>query len=249
MGFCYSAFAGRDKESRTALISNSYEGSNLMAKFAQTPRLRPVMSAEQRAKLSAAQRAYVANDPRWEEHRRKLAAANEAHRRSLLPSEVQMILEMRTEGYSFWLIADRLGVCEDVIMRELKAMNIPVDRVSVSAEQRAKLSAAQRAYLESNPKRPQRPRRNVAPSPRRMTLFANEVQAIMEMRRKGRTFSYIAEVIGVCEHVIRRELKAMNISTSRIKADRRAHRGRGFLRSFDEASDAWQATPTQRLKQ
>jgi hypothetical protein len=99
-----------------------------------------------RAKLSAAQRAYVANDPRWKEHRRKLAAANEAHRRSLLPSEVQMILEMRTEGYSFCLIADRLGV----ITRELKAMNIPVDRISVSAEQRAKLSAAQRAYVESN---------------------------------------------------------------------------------------------------
>jgi hypothetical protein len=103
-----------------------------------------------RAKLSAAQRAYVANDPRWKEHRRKLAAANEAHRRSLLPSEVQMILEMRTEGYSFCLITDRLGVCEDVITRELKAMNIPVDRISVSAEQRAKLSAAQRAYVESN---------------------------------------------------------------------------------------------------
>jgi DNA-binding NarL/FixJ family response regulator len=220
-----------------------------VAKIAQTPRLRPVMSAEQRAKLSAAQRAYVANDPRWKEHRRKLAAANEAHRRSLLPSEVQMILEMRTEGYSFCLIADRLGVCEDVITRELKAMNIPVDRISVSAEQRAKLSAAQRAYVESNPKPPQRQRPNVAPSSRRMTLFTNEVQAIMEMRRKGRTFSYIAEEIGVCERVIRRELKAMNISTARVKADRRAHRGSGFWRSFDETSEACPATPTQRLKQ
>jgi hypothetical protein len=203
-----------------------------MAKFAQTPRLRPVMSAEQRAKLSAAQRAYVANDPRWKEHRRKLAAANEAHRRSLLPSEVQIILGMRAEGYPFYLIADRLGVGEDVITRELRAMNIPANRASVSAEQRAKLSADQQAYFENNPGR-QRPRRNGPPSPSRMTLFANEVQAIVEMRRKGRTFSYISEVIGVCERVIRRELKAMNISTARIKADRRAHRGRGFWRSFD----------------
>ena len=39
------------------------------------PRKRPPMSAEQRAKLSIAQRAYVANDPRWAEHRRKLAAS------------------------------------------------------------------------------------------------------------------------------------------------------------------------------
>ena len=36
------------------------------------------MSAEQRTKLSLAQRAYVAHDPRWAEHRRKLAAAQEA---------------------------------------------------------------------------------------------------------------------------------------------------------------------------
>ena len=38
------------------------------------------MSAEQRVKLSIAQRAYVANDPRWPDHRRKLAAAQEAQR-------------------------------------------------------------------------------------------------------------------------------------------------------------------------
>jgi hypothetical protein len=38
------------------------------------------VSQEQRQKLSAAQKAYVANDPRWAEHRRKLAAAQEAKR-------------------------------------------------------------------------------------------------------------------------------------------------------------------------
>ncbi len=110
------------------------------------PRRRAPMSAEQRDKLSVAQRAYVANDPRWAEHRRKLAAAQEA---------------------------------------------------------------------------------------RRMTLWENEIAAIIEMRRKGRTFSYIAEEIGVCREVISRELTALGIATSPVKSDRRAHRGKGFWRSFD----------------
>ena len=110
------------------------------------PRKRPPTSAEQRAKLSAAQKAYVANDPRWTEHRRKLAAAQEA---------------------------------------------------------------------------------------RRMTLWENEIAAIIEMRRKGRTFSYIAEEIGVCRDVIIRELMALGIATTRVKSDRRARRGRGFWRCFD----------------
>jgi hypothetical protein len=46
-----------------------------MAKFGQNPRKRPVMSQEHRDKLSAAQKAYVANDPRWPDHRARLAAA------------------------------------------------------------------------------------------------------------------------------------------------------------------------------
>jgi hypothetical protein len=43
-------------------------------KSATLPRQRPPMSADQRIKLSVAQRAYVAHDPRWPEPRRKLAA-------------------------------------------------------------------------------------------------------------------------------------------------------------------------------
>ena len=111
------------------------------------PRKRPPMSVEQRAKLSVAQRAYVAHDPRWPEHRRKLAAAQEA---------------------------------------------------------------------------------------KRMTLFDNEVATIVALRRKGRTFSYIAEEIGVCRDVIGRELRDRGIDTSPVKADRRARRGRGFWRCFDD---------------
>ena len=118
---------------------------NARVQYAQ-PRKRPPMSAEQRAKLSAAQRAYVANDPRWAEHRRKLAAAQEA---------------------------------------------------------------------------------------RRMTLWENEISAIVEMRRKGRTFSYISEENGVCRDVISRELATLGIVTARVKSDRRARRGHGFWRCFD----------------
>lgn len=111
------------------------------------PGKRQPMSPEQRAKLSTAQKEYVANDPRWAEHRRKLAAAQEA---------------------------------------------------------------------------------------RRMTLMESEVAMILDMRRRGRTFSYIAEEIGICHDVIRRELKAIGITTERVKANRRARRGRGFWRCFDD---------------
>jgi len=111
------------------------------------PSRRPPLSDEQRQKISAAQKAYVANDPRWAEHRRKLAAAQEA---------------------------------------------------------------------------------------KRMTLMENEVALIVQMRKKGRTFSYIAEEIGVCRDVIGRELTALGISTAPVKADRRARRGRGFWRCFDD---------------
>jgi DNA-binding NarL/FixJ family response regulator len=176
------------------------------------------MSAEQRAKLSATQRAYVANDPRWEEHRRKLAAANEAHRRTLAPEEVPTIVGLRRDGYSYGRIADEIGICEEVIARELKALNISPAR-PVSAELRAKLSANQKNIVATN---------------RRMTLYPNEVEMFLELRKKGRTISYISEEIGISEKVLVRELRALNVSTARIKPDRRPRRGAGFWRSFDE---------------
>ena len=114
----------------------------MSAKRAQEPRLRPVTSLEQRAKLSAAQKAYVANDPRWPAHRQKLVDANVANR---------------------------------------------------------------------------------------MTLFPNEVTAATTMRKKGRSFSYIAEEIGIDRGVLRRELQAEGIATGPLKADRRARRGQGAL--------------------
>ena len=59
------------------------------------PRKRSPMSEEQRAKLSVAQKAYVTNDPRWPEHRRKLAAAQYARRMTLFDNEVAAIIGMR----------------------------------------------------------------------------------------------------------------------------------------------------------
>ena len=107
-------------------------------------------------------------------------------------------------------------------------------RPPMSAEQRTKLSLAQRAYVTHDPRWPEHRRKlAAAQEARRMTLFDNEVAAIVALRRKGRTFSYIAEEIGVCREVIGRELRAQGIATGHIKADRRARRGRGFWRCFD----------------
>jgi hypothetical protein len=93
---------------------------------------------------------------------------------------------------------------------------------------------AQRAYVAHDPRWPEHRRKLAAAQQvRRMMLFDNEVAAIVALRRKGRTFSYIAEEIGVCREVIGRELRARGIATDHVKADRRARRGRGFWRCFD----------------
>ena len=108
-------------------------------------------------------------------------------------------------------------------------------RPPMSAEQRAKLSLAQRAYVTHDPRWPEhRHKLAAAQEAKRMTLFDNELATIVALRRKGRTFSYIAEEIGVCRDVIGRKLRARGIDTSPVKADRRARRGRGFWRCFDD---------------
>jgi hypothetical protein len=191
-----------------------------MAKFAQNPRLRSPMSDDQRAKLAEAQRAYVANDPRWQEHRRKLAAASEATRRTLSPDEVQAIVGLRQEGYSLDMIADRIGIGEESILRELKGLNISTARVRVTAEQRARIWANQTGSIGTPPRR-------------RMTLFPNEVDLFVAMLKKGRSISYISQEIGISQKVLVRELRAQNISTAPIKPDRRARRGAGYWRCFD----------------
>jgi len=105
----------------------------------------------------------------------------------------------------------------------------------MSAEQRAKLSAAQLAYIANDPRwAAHRQKLADAQIARRMTLFPNEIEAIVTMRVKGRTFSYIAEEIGIDRGVLRRELQANGIPTAPVRSARRARRGKGFWRSFDE---------------
>lgn len=104
----------------------------------------------------------------------------------------------------------------------------------MSAEQRQKLSEAQRAYVASDPRWAEH-RRKLADAQiaRRMTLTPEEFEAVVDMRGRGRTFSYIQEEIGVCHDVIRRELAARGYSTAPVRPEKRARRGTGFWRSFD----------------
>jgi hypothetical protein len=82
-------------------------------------RRRPPASEQQRQKRSEAQKAYVAADPRWAAHRQKLADAQTARRMTLSPEELEMVLEMRSKGRTFSYIQEEIGVCHDVIRREL----------------------------------------------------------------------------------------------------------------------------------
>ena len=107
-------------------------------------------------------------------------------------------------------------------------------RRTISPDQRAKLSVAQLAYIANDPRWAEHRRKlAAAQEAKRMTLFENEVTAILAMRKKGRTFSYIEQEIGVGRDVIRRELALLGVETGRVKSDRRARRGKGFWRSFD----------------
>jgi hypothetical protein len=104
----------------------------------------------------------------------------------------------------------------------------------MSAEQRRKLSDAQKAYIASDPRWVEhRQKLADAQIARRMTLTSEEFEAVVAMRSRGRTFSYIQEEIGVCHDVIRRELAERGYSTAPVRPERRARRGTGFWRSFD----------------
>jgi hypothetical protein len=152
-----------------------------MAKLAQNPRIRAPMSAEHRAKLSAAQKAYVQTDPRWEDHRQKLA---------------------------------------DAVRRE---------------ETRARLAASMKAYMETDPRWPEHRERMMDAATRvtRLTLLPEEVEQVVEMRRKGRNFEYISETLCVGQGIIRRELKTLGIDVEPVRIGPRVKRGKGFWRSFD----------------
>jgi hypothetical protein len=86
------------------------------------PSRRLPVSQEQHQKLSAAQREYVATDPRWAAHRQKLAEAQLARRMTLTPDEFDMVVKMRAKGRTFSYIEAEIGVCHDVICRVQPAL-------------------------------------------------------------------------------------------------------------------------------
>ena len=100
------------------------------------PSRRPPMSEKQRQKLSEAQKAYVTTDPRWAVHRQKLADAQIARRMTLTPEEFEMVLAMRSKGRTFSYIQEEIGVCHDVIRRELAERGYST--APVRSERRAK---------------------------------------------------------------------------------------------------------------
>jgi hypothetical protein len=107
-------------------------------------------------------------------------------------------------------------------------------RPPTSEGQRQKLSEAQKAYVAADPRwAAHRQKLADAQTARRMTLSPEELEMVLAMRAKGRTFSYIQEEIGVCHDVIRRELAQRGYSTAPVRSDRRAKRGTGHWRSFD----------------
>ncbi len=100
------------------------------------PSRRPPVSQEQRQKLSAAQKAYVATDPRWAAHCQKLADAQNARRMTLTPEEFDMVVKMRARGRTFTYIEEEIGVCHDVIRRALAERGYSTARIR--KERRAK---------------------------------------------------------------------------------------------------------------
>jgi hypothetical protein len=110
----------------------------------------------------------------------------------------------------------------------------PSRRPPISENQRQKLSEAQKAYVTTDPRwAMHRQKLADAQTARRMTLTPEELEMVLAMRSKGRTFSYIQEEIGVCHDVIRRELAERGYSTAPVRSKRRTKRGKGYWRSFD----------------
>ena len=104
---------------RTAGTSTRRLRPNRSHHRGSNPSRRSPVSQEQRQKLSAAQKAYVATDPRWAAHRQKLAEAQIARRMTLTPDEFELVLKMRAKGRTFSYIEAEIGVCHDVIRRAL----------------------------------------------------------------------------------------------------------------------------------
>lgn len=164
--------------------------------------------------------------------------------RALTSHEVWLAKRLRLDGTPFKDIAKRLGMGARQLRREWKARGLPTVNKRARAEARAALIALNRsdkararssAIIREIGKRPEdiaRRRRmclrwNAA---RRMTLYPNEVEAIVAMRKAGRIWSYITAEIGIDKEVISRELRGLGV---RLPSPKRRPRPRGYWRSFD----------------
>jgi hypothetical protein len=83
-----------------------------------------VLSESVRIRKSLQQKAYVAADPRWNEHRQKLAQVQIAKRMTLHDEEVHIILAHRRRGRTLSFIAEDIGIDRDVLSREMRARDI-----------------------------------------------------------------------------------------------------------------------------
>ena len=99
------------------------------------------------------------------------------------------------------------------------------------AEHRVKLSHAMTAYTSSDPRFPEHCR--TASERQRWKLFQEEIAAARELLQRGRNFEYVSETLCVSTEVLRRELKAHGVDTRPAPPEKRAKRGSGFWRSFD----------------
>ena len=125
-----------------------------MARFAQNPRVRAPISDAQKELLSRRQKEYIANDPRWEQHRAKLSqsmktytaedprfpehckTASERQRWRLFQEEIAAAKELLQRGRNFEYISETLCVSDNVLRRELKAAGI--DPTPARSEKRAR---------------------------------------------------------------------------------------------------------------
>jgi len=99
------------------------------------------------------------------------------------------------------------------------------------AEHRAKLSKAMTDYTTNDPRFREHCRR--ASERQRWKLFQEEIAAAKEMLSRGRNVEYVSETLCVSEDVLRRELKANGIQPRPARPQKRAKRGKGPWRSFD----------------
>ena len=83
-------------------------------------------------------------------------------------------------------------------------------RKSPTEETRAKHALAQHAYMATDPRWASHYQKIKAT---RFTLFEHEVRVIERLRLQRRSLLYISYEIGVCEKVLRRELKARGVDT------------------------------------